>query len=199
MFNTLNERCRISTRSSLYPQLSLNSIKRALSTKWVRTAIHSLYCNTEFGLSCRAEDIMVGEFGKGQYIKFSSPRMFYSFKIEEEISLIMYSSFKKFHSNSNNYPDSTPQRSEFSPSIESSLTVPPTEDIDIPPTEEIAVDRTISLVNDTIVGGSQVTIASSEQVMQDITESAPYQNAKWRNYLFRFFIIYFHVILLLFF
>ena len=71
VFNALNQRYRISTRYSLYPQLSLNSIKRALSTKWVRTAIHSLYCDTEFGLSCRAEDIIVGEFGRGQYIKFA--------------------------------------------------------------------------------------------------------------------------------
>jgi hypothetical protein len=146
-------------------------------------AIHSLYRNTEFGQSRRAEDIIVGEFGRGQYIKFTSPQMLYSFKTEEErsseISLIMYSLFEKYHSNSNNYPTySTPQRSEFSHSIESLLIVPPTEDIDVPPTKEIAVDRTISLVNDTIVGGSQVTIASSEQVMYDITESAPYQNVK---------------------
>ena len=70
--NALKERCRISTRSSSYPQLSLNSIKRAfLSTKkWVRTAFHSLFCNIEFGLSCTAEDNIAGEFYRGQYIKF---------------------------------------------------------------------------------------------------------------------------------
>lgn len=45
------------TRSSVHQQVSLNSIKRAISTKWARTAINKLYPNIEFGGAYSSDDI----------------------------------------------------------------------------------------------------------------------------------------------
>ncbi len=87
MFNQLNIVSIRHTRSSIQLQLSLNTIKRALSTKWARTAIHTLYRNIEFGPAFTADDIIIGEFGKGQYIKFNSAQFLYSFTTDEENKL----------------------------------------------------------------------------------------------------------------
>ena len=64
IFNQLNKGSSIHTRSSTQPQLSLNTIKRALSTKWARTAIHSLNCNIEFGSARTADDIIITHSSK---------------------------------------------------------------------------------------------------------------------------------------
>ena len=48
-----------------------------------------LFSNIEFGSSYRAEDIIEGEFGKGQYFTFTSAQMLYSFTTDEEKQIEM--------------------------------------------------------------------------------------------------------------
>ncbi len=59
-------------------------MKRALSTKRARTGLAKLFpLNIEFGPSIGGDDIIQGEFGRGQYIKFASPQILESFQLED--------------------------------------------------------------------------------------------------------------------
>jgi hypothetical protein len=113
VFAMINTGYGMIRRSSATPALSLEWIKRALSTKWARTGLAKLFpMNIEFGLSRGGDDIIQGEFGRGQYIKFMSPQVLCSFETEDrkaiEVARIRKSLMDKYHSNKNNYAGTMP-------------------------------------------------------------------------------------------
>ena len=104
VYNVIKDKFGLKRRSSAVPDFTLDWMKRAISTKWARTGIFSMFRNLEFGSSRGPDFIISGEFGKGQYIKFTSPQKLYSFGTEDdkllEIARITNTLLQKYHSNS---------------------------------------------------------------------------------------------------
>ena len=104
VYNVIKDKFGLKRRSSAVPDFTLDWMKRAISTKWARTGIFSMFRNLEFGSSRGPDFTISGEFGKGQYIKFTSPQKLYSFGTEDdkllEIARITNNLLQKYHSNS---------------------------------------------------------------------------------------------------